>query len=93
MIIPTFRILKDNLVDFCNIYKGIKPYHNGQGSTRDTTLLYDICKELKDSVPEENFNDFKVYVQTCFGVNLDKSIDCISEAQRDYDAFMKKINQ
>ena len=93
MIIPTFLILKDNLVDFCNIYKGIKPYDEGQDSRRDTTLLYGIYQELKASVPEENSNDFKVYVQKCFGVNLDESIDCISEVQRDYDAFMKEINQ
>ena len=91
MIIPTFLILKDNLVDFCNIYKGLRPYYRPVDSI-DTTL-YSIYQELKDSVPEENSNDFKVFAQTCFGVNLDESIDCISEVQRDYDAFMKEINQ
>jgi hypothetical protein len=75
MIIPTFLILKDNLVDFCNIYKGLRPYF-GPVDSIDTTL-YSIYQELKASVPEKNSNDFKVYVQKCFGVNLE-SIDYIS---------------
>ena len=89
MIIPTFLILKDNLVDFCNIYKGLRPYYSPVDSIN--TTLYSIYQELKASVPEENSNDFKVFAQTCFGVNLDEGID--PEVQRDYDAFMKEINQ